>query len=74
MRPHRFGDHPGPATWTRPALLIVGLVLASTGTSCASSPPRTEVLGVVEAHDGPPSDVGLIDAVCITNTPNHTPC
>jgi hypothetical protein len=55
-------------------LLIVGLVLACTGASCASSSPETEVLGVVEAHDGPPTEVGLIDAVCITNTPNHTPC
>lgn len=58
---------------TRYALVIAMLALAFTSASCAASPPKTEVLGVVEV-DGATSEVGLIEAVCITNTPTREPC
>ena len=56
------------------ALILLGLALSLTGANCGSSGAQTKVLGEVEQHHAASTDVQLIEAVCITNTPTHAPC
>ena len=55
-------------------VLIIGLfALCFTSLGCGSSQPTTEVRGVVEVKDTS-SEVELIEALCITNTPTYAHC
>ena len=55
-------------------MALIAIALAALATAgCAHPEPKTEVLGVVQT-EGNSTDVGLIDPVCITNTPTHDPC
>ena len=56
------------------ALILLLLALSLTSASCGSSEPQTKVLGEVESQTEAASDVQLIDAVCITNTPTRALC
>ena len=67
---HRRSAASGPAR----ALILLGLALALICASCGSSGAQTEVLGEVEQQHVASTDVQLIEAVCITNTPTHAPC
>ena len=67
--------HRSRPTARRPrALILLLLALSLTSASCGSSEPPTKVLGEVESQSEAASDVQLIDAVCITNTPTRAPC
>jgi len=72
MRPDPVARPASAVIRTGRALIIIVLAL-SFGASCGSSQPKTEVLGVVEP-EGASTDVGLIEAQCVTNTPTHEPC
>lgn len=52
-------------------VVFVALTFASVG--CASSQPKTQVLGEQEQKTTS-EGVVLLDAVCITNTPTREPC
>ena len=87
MSPSTIAPRPRAIRRTRRALIIAMLALSVTSVSCGSSPSDAEVQGVVEVQgaaevqgvvvevdDTSSSEVGLIEAVCITNTPTHEPC
>ena len=73
MSPATIALRPIAVIRARRVLIIAMFALSFTSASCGSSDSKTEVRGVVEVKDAP-SEVELIEPVCITNTPTHAPC
>ena len=76
MSPATIALSPRAAIRIRRVLIAVTLALSFTSVSCGSPESKTEVRGVVEvvAANDASSEVGLIEPICITNTPTQKPC